>query len=173
VEGLGYLLNNEMDDFSAAPGRPNQFGLVEGAANAAAPRKRMLSSMSPTIVVSQGAPLLVLGSPGGPRIPTSVVQVILNFLVHGMDLESAVAVPRVHHQWLPDLLRLEEGAASPATVAALEEMGYTPKPMRRIGAVMAASLDPLTGEVSGAADPRRYGAAREVTVRRAAAEGKR
>ena len=160
VEGLGYLLNNEMDDFTTAPGHPNFYGLIEGEANAIAPGKRMVSSMCPTLVVENGSPILVLGSPGGPRIPTAVAQVILNVLVHGMDLRPAVDAPRVHHQWLPDILRVEEGAAGEATRDRLAAMGYEIQPPRiPLGSVMAAWRDPADGQVDGAADPRRYGVA--------------
>ncbi len=109
VDGSGFFLNNEMDDFDARPGEPNMFGLVGSEANAIAPGKRMLSSMSPTIVLREGRPWLVLGARGGPRIITAVVQILLNRYEYGMDLEQAVAAPRLHHQWKPDVIWNEEG----------------------------------------------------------------
>ncbi|MFQ5586942.1 MAG: gamma-glutamyltransferase, partial [Thermodesulfobacteriota bacterium] len=102
VEGAGFLLNNEMDDFSAKPGVPNAYGLIGGTANAIGPRKRMLSSMSPTIVLKEGKPFIVTGSPGGSRIITTTLQVIMNVIDHGMNIQEAVNAARVHHQWLPD-----------------------------------------------------------------------
>ena len=161
LEGLGFLLNNEMDDFSTAPGHPNLYGLVEGEANSVAPGKRMVSSMCPTIVLSDGVPLLVLGSPGGPQIPTAVLQVIVEFVDFGRTMEEAVEAPRIHHQWLPDALQLEaEGRALPADVVdSLRGMGYTFLPREAIGSILVAGWDRSAGEVRAAADPRRYGAA--------------
>ena len=109
AEGTGILLNNEMDDFSAKPGVPNAYGLIGGDANAVAPDKRPLSSMSPTIVLKDGKTFLVTGSPGGSRIITTVLQIIMNVIDHGMNVAEASAAPRMHHQWLPDELRVEEG----------------------------------------------------------------
>ena len=109
AEGTGILLNNEMDDFSAKPGVPNAYGLIGGDANAVAPEKRPLSSMSPTIVLKDGKTFLVTGSPGGSRIITTVLQVIMNMVDHGMNIAEASAAPRMHDQWLPDELRVEEG----------------------------------------------------------------
>jgi gamma-glutamyltranspeptidase/glutathione hydrolase len=123
VPGLGFLLNNEMDDFSAKPGTPNMYGLVQGEANAIAPGKRPLSSMSPTIVVKDGKLFMTAGAPGGSRIPTAVLQVILNVIDFGMNVQDAVDAPRFHHQWLPDKLSLERGI-SPDTVAILKSRGY-------------------------------------------------
>ena len=110
AEGTGIPLNNELDDFSAKPGVPNAYGLI-GDANAVAPHKRPLSSMAPTIVLQDGAPFLVTGSPGGPRIITTTLQIIMNVIDHGMNIAEATYAPRVHHQWLPDELRIEEGSA--------------------------------------------------------------
>ncbi len=125
VEGAGFFLNNEMDDFTSAPGEPNMFGLVQGEANAIAPGKRMLSSMTPTIVEDpQGRLMLVVGSPGGPRIITAVYQTILNVIDHGMDVQEAVAAPRVHHQWLPDVLFVENQGLALDAVVALIERGW-------------------------------------------------
>lgn len=125
VDGAGFFLNNEMDDFTSAPGVPNMFGLVQGEANAIAPGKRMLSSMTPTIVEDpEGRLMLVVGSPGGPRIITAVFGTILNVVDHGMDVQEAVAAPRVHHQWLPDVLYAERGALAADVVANLEARGW-------------------------------------------------
>ena len=125
VAGAGFLLNNEMDDFAAAPGKPNQYGLVQGEANAIQPGKRMLSAMAPTIVVDpQGRLRMVLGSPGGPTIITSVTEVILNVLDHHMSLADAVAVTRVHHQALPDVIDYERDGLLPNVVARLRRMGH-------------------------------------------------
>ena len=143
----GFFLNNEMDDFSAKPGVPNQFGLVGGEANAIAPGKRMLSSMTPTIVRSEGRPVLVLGSPGGSTIITAVWQVLLKDLVHGATLYDAVNTPRIHHQWLPDEVVIEEGALSDRVRAELEAMGHTFRTAKSIGRVkaIAAQDDKLIG----------------------------
>ena len=120
----GILLNNEMDDFSAKPGVPNAFGLIGGDANAVEPAKRPLSSMTPTLVLKDGKPWLVTGSPGGARIITTVLQTILNSIDFGMNPAEAASTPRFHHQWLPDELRIEKGF-SPDTLALLKEKGYT------------------------------------------------
>ncbi len=126
VEGAGFFLNNEMDDFTSAPGEPNMFGLVQGEANAIGPGKRMLSSMTPTIVEDpEGRLMLVVGSPGGPRIITAVYETILNVIDHGMDVQEAVAAPRVHHQWLPDVLFAEHQGLAQDVVVALSERGWT------------------------------------------------
>jgi len=123
VPGLGFLLNNEMDDFSAKPGEPNLFGLVQGEANAIQPGKRPLSSMTPTILVSGGKPYMALGAPGGSRITNAVLQVILNVIDFHMNVQDAVDCPRFHHQWMPDELYLERGI-SPDTANLLRSMGY-------------------------------------------------
>ncbi|MEZ5288439.1 MAG: gamma-glutamyltransferase, partial [Vicinamibacterales bacterium] len=123
VPGLGFLLNNEMDDFAAKPGTPNMFGLVQGEVNAIAPGKRPLSSMTPTILEKDGALFMTIGAPGGSRISTAVLQVILNVIDHGMNIQDAIDAPRVHHQWQPDRLSLERGI-SPDTVALLKARGY-------------------------------------------------
>ena len=122
--GTGVLLNDTMDDFTTAVGGANTFGLVQGMRNAIAPGKRPLSSMSPTIVVRDGKPVLVLGSPGGPRIITSIVQTILNVIDHGMNVQEAVDAPRIHHQWLPDVIYAEPYALSADTVRVLEARGH-------------------------------------------------
>lgn len=124
VGGAGFLLNNEMDDFSVKPGVPNLYGAVGGKANAIAAGKRMLSSMTPTIVLKNNKPYLVVGSPGGTTIPTSVYQVVMNMIEFGLSAEDAVNLPRFHHQWLPDEVFAEEGF-SDASIFALKNMGYT------------------------------------------------
>jgi gamma-glutamyltranspeptidase/glutathione hydrolase len=123
VPGLGFLLNNEMDDFASKPGSPNMFGLVQGEANAIQPGKRPLSSMTPTIVLKDGKLFMTVGAPGGSRISTAVLQVILNVVDFGMNVQDAIDFPRFHHQWQPDKLSLERGI-SPDTVALLETRGY-------------------------------------------------
>jgi gamma-glutamyltranspeptidase/glutathione hydrolase len=138
VQGTGFLLNNEMDDFSIKPGLPNQFGLVGAEANAIAPGKRMLSSMTPTIVLdSAGRIKMVVGTPGGATIITSVFQVVHNVLIFGMDLDRAVNAPRFHHQWLPDQIFVEKGAFPRKTVQKLEAMGHRVVVRENIGLVDA------------------------------------
>jgi gamma-glutamyltranspeptidase/glutathione hydrolase len=121
--GLGFLLNNEMDDFSVKPGEPNMFGLVQGETNAIQPGKRPLSSMTPTMVLRDGKLYMVVGAPGGSRILTAVMEVILNAIDFGMNAQDAVDYPRFHHQWKPDKLYLEKGF-SPDTVALLKAKGH-------------------------------------------------
>jgi gamma-glutamyltranspeptidase/glutathione hydrolase len=125
VPHTGVLLNNEMDDFSAAPGVPNSFGLVGGEANSVQAKKIPLSSMSPTIVTKDGALRLALGSPGGATIITTVLQIMLHVIDYGLDIGSAISSPRIHHQWLPDRLRLEEGALTPQIEKTLRQRGHT------------------------------------------------
>jgi gamma-glutamyltranspeptidase/glutathione hydrolase len=155
AEGTGILLNNEMDDFSAKPGVPNAYGLRGGEANAIAPGKRPLSSMTPTIVFRNARPLLATGSPGGSRIITTTAQVIMNVIDHGMGLADALAAPRIHHQWLPDELRVERGI-SPDTIALLRERGHEVIVRDAMGS--ANSVLRLDDGFAGAADPRRAGA---------------
>jgi gamma-glutamyltranspeptidase/glutathione hydrolase len=154
--GLGFLLNNEMDDFAPKPGEANMYGLIQGEANAIAPGKTPLSSMTPTIVVKDGKPLLALGSPGGPTIINTVLEVIVNVLDFGMNVQDAVNWPRFHHQWLPDELRMEPGY-SPDTVALLEKRGYTVKRVNAQGEVAAIRF--ANGWLEGALDPRTEGTA--------------
>jgi gamma-glutamyltranspeptidase/glutathione hydrolase len=123
VPGLGFLLNNEMDDFTAKPGVPNMFGLIQGEANSIQPGKRPLSAMTPTILTRDGKLFMTAGSPGGPRIITAVLQTILNVVDFGMNAQDAVDAPRFHHQWQPDKLYLERGI-SPDTVSLLKTMGH-------------------------------------------------
>ncbi len=136
----GFFLNNEMDDFTTAPGKPNLFGLVQGPRNAIAPGKRPLSSMAPTIVTRDGKPVLVLGSPGGARIITITLETILNLVDYGMELQEAVDAPRFHHQWLPDEVFVETRGFSPDTKAKLESMGYKVTEQGQWGAVAAIAL---------------------------------
>ncbi|WP_083638717.1 gamma-glutamyltransferase [Rhizobium oryziradicis] len=123
--GTGILLNNEMDDFTSKPGVANLYGLVQGEANAIAPKKAPLSSMSPTIVTKDGKPFMVIGSPGGSRIITITLEAILNVVDFGMNISEAVNAPRIHHQWQPDKVFYEPYALSPDTIAKLQDMGYT------------------------------------------------
>ncbi|QWG18550.1 gamma-glutamyltransferase [Bradyrhizobium sediminis] len=153
--GTGVLLNNELDDFTAAPGASNAFGLVGFEANLPGPGKRPLSSMSPTIVLKDGRPVLVTGSPGGSRIISTVLQVIVNVLDYGMDVAQAVAVPRLHHQWLPDVVRVERGFADD-TLAALRERGH--QVIEPLGQTSANSIAVTPNGLLGAPDPRTRGA---------------
>lgn len=132
VGGVGFILNNEMDDFSIKPGVPNMYGAIGGEANAIAPNKRMLSSMAPSIVLKKGKPFLVVGTPGGTTIPTSVIQSIVNVIDFGLSTEDAVNKPKFHHQWLPDMLFVEKGFPE-ATKEKLIQMGYTIKERGAIG----------------------------------------
>jgi gamma-glutamyltranspeptidase/glutathione hydrolase len=125
VAGAGFLLNDEMDDFATAPGKPNMYGLVQGEANAIQPGKRMLSAMTPSVVLDpRGELFLVVGTPGGPRIITMVYHVISNVIDHGLSLAEAVTAPRLHHQALPDTIRLERNGFSLSTIEALRKMGH-------------------------------------------------
>ena len=153
VTGAGFLLNNEMDDFSAKPGVPNAYGLIGGEANKIEPGKRMLSSMSPTIVRKDDRNVLVTGSPGGSRIITTTLQVLMNVIDHGMNIQSAVTAPRIHHQWLPDEIRIEQGI-SPDTVNLLESMGHKVVTNRAMGAIQSVLIG-SDGLLHGGADPRR------------------
>jgi gamma-glutamyltranspeptidase/glutathione hydrolase len=156
VPGLGFLLNNEMDDFSAKPGEPNMFGLVQGEANRIEPGKRPLSSMTPTILSRDGQLFLVLGAPGGSRIINGVLQVILNVVDFNMNIADAVDRPRFHHQWKPDRLRLEDGF-SPDTVRLLQSCGHEVESIDAVAVVEAILYD---GEwLQGATDGRGEGKA--------------
>lgn len=159
VEGAGFLLNNEMDDFAAKPGAPNMSGLVQGEANAIAPRKRPLSSMTPTIALRDGKVRLVLGSPGGGTIINTVLQVLLNVLVFQMDIRQAVSAPRFHDQWMPDRLMLERQGFSADTLQKLREAGYPLDFVYGLGDCEAIEVDPQSGWRFGAADPRSDGKA--------------
>jgi gamma-glutamyltranspeptidase/glutathione hydrolase len=158
VTGAGFLLNNEMDDFTSAPGKPNMYGLVQGEANAIAPNKRMLSAMTPSIVTdSSGSVELIVGTPGGPTIITTVTEVILNVLDQKMSLAEAVAAPRMHHQALPDVTRYERGGLSDSTLAVLRAMGHVVELHGRQGTV--AAIQRTAGGWVGVADPRYAGGA--------------
>ncbi|CAN5546653.1 gamma-glutamyltransferase [soil metagenome] len=155
ADGTGVLLNNEMDDFTAAPGASNAFGLVGFEANLPGPGKRPLSSMSPTIVLKDGRPVLVTGSPGGSRIISTVLQVIVNVLDYDMNVAAAVAAPRLHHQWLPDEVRIEHGFAND-TLDALKAMGHNV--IEPMGQTSANSIAVTPDGLLGAPDPRTPGA---------------
>jgi gamma-glutamyltranspeptidase/glutathione hydrolase len=166
VEKSGFFLNNEMDDFSSKPGYPNFFGVIGSEANSIQPNKRMLSAMTPTIVLKNEKPFLILGSPGGPSIITSVFQTILNVIEFEMDVSEAVSAPRFHHQWYPDLIVMEEKAFSNELDSILKEKNYLiiklpiqndtlgVYPRSDIGAVDAIHIDG-EGNVFGGADLRR------------------
>ena len=156
LPGLGFLLNNEMDDFSAKPGVPNMFGVLGGDANAIQPGKRPLSSMTPSIVLKDGKPFLVVGTPGGSRIITSVMETILNVLDFGMNIQDAVNAPRFHHQWKPDTLLLEPGI-SPDTRALLGQRGHSIEIVRAICEMSAIQFEGKW--LAGASDPRVEGKA--------------
>jgi gamma-glutamyltranspeptidase/glutathione hydrolase len=159
VEGAGFLLNDEMDDFAAKPGTPNLYGLVQGEANAIAPNKRPLSSMTPTVVLQSGKLRLVLGSPGGGTIINTVLQVLLNNLIFKMDILQAVSFPRFHHQWMPDRLILERVGFSADTIQKLRDAGYQVDVRGWMGDCEAIEIDPHSGWKFGAADPRAGGKA--------------
>jgi gamma-glutamyltranspeptidase/glutathione hydrolase len=159
VEGAGFLLNNEMDDFTAKPGSPNLFGLVQGEANAIAPHKRPLSSMTPAIVTRGGKVRLVLGSPGGSTITNTVLQVLLNLLVYKMDVLQAVSSPRFHDQWSPDRLAFERVGFSSDTLEKLQQAGYPVSFRDTIGDCEAIEIAPESGWRFGASDPRADGKA--------------
>ncbi|MFZ1929322.1 MAG: gamma-glutamyltransferase [Candidatus Sulfotelmatobacter sp.] len=166
ADGLGFLMNDEMDDFSAKPGAPNSDGLIQGAANAIGPGKRPLSSMTPTIVVHGGKTFLVLGSPGSSKIITTVANVLMGVVDYGMNIQEAVDAPRFHNQWLPDVLNVEKWF-SPDTVQRLQKMGYNVEFGLHDGADVSpywsdaecVAVDPRTGERLGASDYRENGKA--------------
>ncbi len=157
VPGAGFLLNNEMDDFSSKPNTPNSYGLIGRDANEIQPGKRMLSSMAPTIITRDGKPVLLTGSPGGSTIINTVLQVVINVLDHKMDAEAAVASPRIHHQWMPDNVRYETGAMSEETASALRAMGHKGLVGGGFG-IGDANTIRIDGEVlEGVSDPRNVG----------------
>jgi gamma-glutamyltranspeptidase/glutathione hydrolase len=160
VPGLGFLLNNEMDDFAAKPGSPNLFGLIQGEANAIQPGKRPLSSMAPTMLLKDGKVFMLVGAPGGSRIPNGVLQVILNVLDFRMNPQDAVDWPRFHHQWQPDKLYLERGI-SPDTIALLQAMGHTVESSERTAVVIARveTIVEENGWIEGGSDGRGTGKA--------------
>ena len=151
--GTGILLNNEMDDFSIKPGAPNAFGLIGNQANQIEPFKRPLSSMTPVIALKDGKPWLATGSPGGPRIITTVLQQLVNIIDHNMNIAEAMSVPRMHHQWMPDQIRLEKGF-SPDTLKLLRNMGHDIRILPAMGSLQTVSINDV-GQFWGASDPRR------------------
>ena len=167
AEGLGFLLNDEMDDFTSKPGTPNMFALLQGEANAIAPGKRPLSAMAPTIVLKDGRLFMVLGSRGGPRIITAVAEALINVIDFGMNIQQAVDAPRFHHQWMPDVLRVEANGFSPAAGNRLAAMGHTIEEgynersrwHGHWGDVECVAIDLKTGERLGASDSRYEGKA--------------
>ena len=160
VSGAGFLLNNEMDDFAARPGSANQFGLVQGAINAIEPKRRMLSAMSPTILIDPtGRVKLVTGSPGGPTIITTVAQMISNVVDFEMDIAAATAAPRLHHQHLPDVLHYERSGLRPDVVSGLQGLGHVLQARPGYQGDTQTIFVSTDGASAGAADPRRGGAA--------------
>ncbi|WP_080058235.1 gamma-glutamyltransferase [Spirosoma aerolatum] len=160
IGGAGFFMNNEMDDFSVKPGVPNMFGLIGNQANAIAPGKRMLSSMTPTILEKDGKLFMVVGTPGGSTIITSVYQTILNVIEHGMTMQQAVNALKFHHQWLPDKTTFENGAFSEATVQALQNRGYILEKLTNTLGRMDCVLIRPDGSYEGASDPRADNTAR-------------
>ena len=154
VPGAGFLLNNEMGDFNAGPGLTNESGLIGTAANLARPQQRMLSSMSPSIVARDGALVAVIGTPGGRTIINTTLQLILNMVDFGMSITDAVAAPRIHHQWLPDRIRVESNGISAQIQSQLEQMGHIVQVGGRQGSANSIGVDLTTGERIGAPDPR-------------------
>src|SRR5262249_19399254 len=152
-------MNNEMDDFSSRPGVPNAYGLVHGEANSIAPRKRPLSAMTPTIVVSDGKPFLILGSPGGPTIINTVLQTLINVIDFQFTVQEAVDAPRIHQQWMPDKLVIERIGFAQDVIDALKARGHSLDLRVSIGDCQAIMIDPKTGVRLGAADPRNDGVA--------------
>jgi len=160
VTGAGFLLNDEMDDFSAKEGVPNEYGLVGSSANAIEPNKRMLSSMTPTIILKDGKPFMVIGSPGGSTIMTTVLQAIVNVIDFKMTIQEAIDAPRIHHQWLPDHISYEERALSQDAVENLRAMGHSLHLRENTtGLAEGILFDRKRGLIFGATDPRGYGEA--------------
>ena len=159
VEGLGFLLNNQMDDFSVKPGLPNQYGLLGSEANSIRPGKRMLSSMTPTIILKDEKPFLILGSPGGSTIITSVLQVILNVIDFGMNIYDAIDAPKIHHQWLPDEINYENGAVTQDEKDLLIQKGERFGEIRSLGRIEGIIIDPSDKMFYGTSDPRGFGKA--------------
>lgn len=159
VEGAGFLLNNEMDDFSVKPGIPNQFGLTGSEANKIEPEKRMVSSMSPTILLKDNKPFLIIGSPGGSTIATVVLQVLMNVVDFEMDIQQAIDMPRIHHQWLPDQIDYEKFGLTVDVINALKKKGHNLGFGRTLGRVEGIIADYKNNLFYGATDPRGFGAA--------------
>jgi len=157
LPGAGFLLNNEMDDFTSKPGEPNQFGLIQGEANAIAARKRPVSSMAPTLVLKDGNLQLVIGTSGGPTIITQILQVVVNLVDHGMSIRRAVEAPRIHHQWFPDVVDYEPYGLAQDVMAALVAKGHQLRinpNVPYLGDVEAIAIEPGTGIRLGSSDPR-------------------
>jgi gamma-glutamyltranspeptidase/glutathione hydrolase len=173
----GFFLNDEMDDFTAKPGVPNSFGLVQGEANVIRPGKRPLSSMSPTIVTQDGRVFMVLGSPGGSRIITIVAEAIMNVIDHSMTIGEAIDAPRLHHQWLPDTIYAEPLALSPDTAAALAAMGYSITEQKPWGAAEAILVGlrapPSVSAVGSAGDDSTHGGVSKPGMRYGANDARR
>ncbi len=159
VEGAGFLLNNEMDDFSVKPGVPNQFGLTGSEANRIEPGKRMVSSMTPTILLKDNKPFLIIGSPGGSTIATVVLQVLMNVVDFGMDIQQAIDMPRIHHQWLPDRIDYEKFGLTMDVINSLKQKGHNIGFERSLGRVEGIIADYNSNIFYGATDPRGFGAA--------------
>ncbi|HUI85033.1 MAG TPA: gamma-glutamyltransferase [Candidatus Binatia bacterium] len=160
AEGLGFLLNDEMDDFSSKAGVPNMYGLIQGPANAIGPGKRPLSAMTPTIVLNNGKLFLVLGSPGGPTIITTVANVLMGVVDYGLNIQQAVNAPRFHQQWMPDQILVEATGIAPDTIGVLDHMGHKVKVARGYwGDAECIAVDGKTGELLGASDGRDGGKA--------------
>jgi gamma-glutamyltranspeptidase/glutathione hydrolase len=157
IPATGVVMNNQMDDFSIQPGVPNAFGLIGADANAVEPGKRPLSSMTPTIVLKNGKPIIALGAAGGPKIITAVLMELIYMLDLGMSAPEAIAAPRIHHQWLPNVLRIEEFGTTTDSQRLLEMMGHrleVSRSSRSQGRAMGIMIDPKTDLRLGAADPR-------------------
>ena len=161
VPGAGFLLNDEMNDFAWLPGVTDSTGRIGTEANQIVPGKRMLSSMCPTVVRRDDRPILVTGSPGGRTIINTVLCVVMNTLDFGLDMRAAVDAPRLHHQWLPDVIRIEAGLASryPQAIEQLRRMGHAVAEIKEQGDAHSISIDPATGEITAAADKRISGSA--------------
>jgi gamma-glutamyltranspeptidase/glutathione hydrolase len=159
VDGAGFLLNNEMDDFSVKPGIANQFGLIGSKTNSIEPGKRMLSSMTPTIILKDGFPFLIVGSPGGSTILTVVLQVILNCIDFKMDIQEAINQPRFHHQWLPDQIDFEEFGMTEDVKENLIKRGHKIGQLKSLGRVEGILIDKENNIIFGATDPRGFGSA--------------
>ncbi len=156
---LGFVLNDEMDDFTSKPGVPNGYGLIQGEANAIAPGKRPLSAMAPTIVLKDGKLFMVLGSPGGPRIISTVANILMGVIDYGLDIQQAVNAPRFHHQWQPDEIDIEKTGISPDTIKLLQARGHKIKTESYWSDGECIAVDPKTGELLGAPDGRNGGKA--------------
>ena len=159
VDGAGFLLNNEMDDFSLKPGFPNMYDLIGSEANSIQPNKRMLSSMTPTVILKDNKPVLIIGSPGGPMIITSVLQAVMNIIDFGMDVEQAINMPRIHHQWLPEEIYHEPFALSSDVKMKLETMGHKFQHRNSMGRLEGILIDRKNNIIYGATDCRGSGLA--------------